>query len=184
MGLRHRFMKRLVFVAVCVSCSAAVGAAAHAAGTGNRDVDHLVLYSVTEQEQYVNNQDDRTRGKGNNPFGNYKDSSPITGKSTDGPFPGDEAIFTFDLYTAPDLKTHVGSAVFTCQYNFQKNAFCDASFQLASGGTLIAEGGFGFAANTFTLAVTGSYGPLVNKRGTVTESAGPKHSQKLKFDLT
>ena len=58
----------------------------------------FTFYSAATSEQFVNNADDRLRGKGNNPFGNFHDSSPTT-KQAKGPFPGDEAIFTFDVYS-------------------------------------------------------------------------------------
>jgi hypothetical protein len=134
------------------------------------------------QEQFVNNADDRTRGIGNNPFGNFNDSAPVT-KTGSGPFPGDEALFSFNLYTNVDRKTKAGSAIFRCYYNFSKNAFCDVSFQLTGKGTLTAVGAFNFNATQFNLAVTGGYGGYANARGVVAESPGAKHSQRLAFVL-
>ncbi len=132
--------------------TAPVGARAR---SGHIDTRGFTLYARAEQEQYVNNQDDRTRGKGNNPFGNFRDTSGSQTKSPNGPFPGDESIFSFNLYSDSDLTSRAGTAVFVCQYNYDKNAFCDASFRLATGETLLAEGSFAFSAPKFTLAVTG-----------------------------
>lgn len=141
----------------------------------------LTLYSVAEQEQYVNNADDRTRADGNNPFGNYKDVTPVANRSGNGPFPGDEALFSFNLYADSGLKHRAGSAIFTCQYNFNKNAYCDASFRLNNGSTLVAAGSFNFNASKFTLTVTGSFGKLQNKKGFVNETPAQNHSQRLSF---
>lgn len=166
-----------------------IAAALLAAGAGSRSAaaaagsQRLTLYSVAEQEQYVNNSDSRILGVGNNPFGNFKDVAPITTKNSHGPFPGDEAVFSFNLYSNTSLTKRVGTAVFTCQYNFSKNAFCDASFRLTSGGTLIAGGGFNFNATQFTLAVTGGYGRYVGKTGVMEETPSANHAQRLVFTL-
>jgi len=140
----------------------------------------LTLYSFAEQEQFVNNQDDRSRGEGHNPFGTYGDVSPPVQELRNGPFPGDTTFVSFNIYATPSLKHKVGSAVFTCQYNFNKNAFCDAAFQL-SGGTLIAEGSFDFDATTFTLAITGGYGSYGNITGSVAGNPSAHHAQRLSF---
>ncbi len=169
---------------VCVlsAASLATGGTISRAGASPLVV-RLVLYSVAEQEQFINNADDRTRGGGNNPFGNNKDVTPTSNKATNGPFPGDEAIFSFNLYTSSSLRTRAGSAIFTCQYNYDKNAFCDAAFHLNNGGTLIAAGAFNFNASKFTLAVTGSYGTSAGKTGTLEETPSAHHAERLAFVL-
>ncbi len=143
----------------------------------------LILYASAEQEQYINNSDSLTRGLANNAFGNYKDLQPLVTKNASGPFPGDEALYSFNLYTNASLKTRAGTAIFVCQYNFNKDAYCDASFQLKNGGTLIASGAFNFAASKFALAVTGSYGTYFDKTGSVRETPTANHAQKLSFQL-
>jgi hypothetical protein len=158
--------------------AAAVVPSARAAGKKT-----LVLYATAEQEQYVNNSDSLQRGEGNNPFGNYKDLEPLANKNANGPFPGDEALFSFNLYTGPTLKQRAGTALFTCQYNFNKNAFCDASFQMTKGGTLIASGAFNFTASKFSLAITGGYGAYVNKHGSLTDVPSANHAQKVTFQF-
>jgi hypothetical protein len=155
-------------------------AISRAAESGPR---RMTLYSVTEQEQFVNNQDDRARGEGHNPFGAYSDVSPAVAKPKGGPFPGDEALFSFNVYKNPDLRIRAGTAVFTCQYNFAKNAFCDVSFRLNDGGTLIAEGAFNFDASSFTLAITGGYGKYTDASGELVASPSSNHAQRLSFML-
>jgi len=178
-SLRATLVVALLALAISCAVSFVVAFAARAGGPASK----LTLYSVAEQEQYVNNADDRTRADGNNPFGNYKDVTPVANRSGNGPFPGDEALFSFNLYNDAGLKHRAGAAIFTCQYNFNKNAYCDASFHLNDGTTLIAAGSFNFNATKFTLTVTGTYGKLVNKKGFVEETPSPNHSQKLSFQF-
>jgi hypothetical protein len=159
----------------------AVGASSASAAAHART---LTLYATAEQEQYVDNSDSLQRGEGNNPFGNYKDLEPLANKNATGPFPGDEALFSFNLYTDSNLKTRAGSAIFTCQFNLNKNAFCDASFQLAAGGTLMASGAFNFTAARFSLAVIGGYGAYSNRRGSVLDAPSANHAQKLRFQFS
>ena len=170
----------LLVLTASVLGAALVGVTSAHAETSSKT---FVLYATAEQEQYVNNSDSLQRGEGNNPFGNYKDLEPLANKSANGPFPGDEALFSFNLYTGPSLKTRAGTALFTCQYNFNKNAFCDASFQMTKGGTLIASGAFNFTASKFALAITGGYGAYPAEKGSMTDVPSANHAQKLSFHL-
>jgi hypothetical protein len=161
-----------------LACLVAVGRSAAA-----QPPRRLLLYSVAEQEQFINHQDDRIRGAGKNPFGNFSDVLPAT-KVGSGPYPGDDALFSFNLYTDPSLRTSAGSAVFSCQYNFDANAFCTAYFHLADGGTLVANGAFNFRANAFTLEVIGGSGAYIGAGGVLDERAGAHHTQRLSFALS
>jgi len=142
----------------------------------------ISLYSVATSEQFVNNEDDRARGEGTNPFGNFRDESPVVKETANGPFPGDESVFTFSLYTNARLETKAGSAVLTCLYNFNKNAFCDATYQL-DGGTLVAAGAFNFNASNFVLVITGGYGKYSDVKGVLEGTPGVNHSQRLAFAI-
>jgi hypothetical protein len=176
-------LRALLGLVVC-----AFGAAVVLAGVGSGSAaaagpQSFVLYSVTQQEQFVNNLDDRTRGEGHNPFGSYTDVSPTNVPESKGPFAGDEGVFSFNLYKDADLKKRAGDAVYVCQYNFDKNAFCDVSFQL-QGGTLIAEGAFNFDSASFTLGITGSYGNYQTWAGEVRATPAAHHAQRLSFTLS
>jgi hypothetical protein len=142
----------------------------------------LVIYSVAEQQQYINNSDARRAGAGPNPFGNYNDVAPST-KNAKGPFPGDEALFSFNLYTTAGLSKRTGTAIFTCQYNFKSNAFCDASYKLTGRGSLTASGSFNFNATSFTLAVTGGDGAFAGRSGYVQVAPTARQSQRVTFVL-
>jgi hypothetical protein len=171
---------RLVVLFAAVAALSAVAAMA-ASGKSTAGGKQFTLYSIATSEQYVNNADDRLRGKGNNPFGNFHDNSPTT-KQAKGPFPGDEAIFTFKVYSDANRRDAVGTATFTCQYNFNDNVFCDAVYRLPAG-TLYGAGGFSFAAASFSLAITGGTSRYAGLAGSLVSSPAPAHAQRLAFSL-
>jgi hypothetical protein len=141
----------------------------------------LVLASVATDEQFVNNSDDRLRGNGKNPFGNFHDNTPTT-KQAKGPFPGDEALYRFTVYANDKLKEPVGSATFACAFNFNKNMYCDAIYTLKSG-TIVASGAFNFATQAFSFAVTGGTGAYEQLTGVLNSTPGAHDSQHLVFAL-
>jgi len=143
----------------------------------------LVLASVPTAEQFLNHADDRQRGFGNNPFGNFIQQKKTTTEQNNGPFPGDQALFEFNIFSASDAKKLAGTAVFTCNYGFQKLGFCDATYAL-SGGTLVASGSVDFNASTFSLVVTGGTGKYGNAAGELAASPAQHGSQRLTIALT
>lgn len=155
---------------------AAWGAKATASTT-----QRVVFYSVATSEQYVNNKDDRERGQGANPFGNFHDAAAST-KQAKGPFPGDEAVFQFAIYAKPGLGKRIGDGRFLCLYNFNHNALCDASYDLP-GGTIVGAGSFSFDAATFDIDVTGGSGKYSNLRGNVEVASAAHNAQRLSFTL-
>ncbi len=118
--------------------------------------------------QYVDNQDDRGRGEGHNPFGNYSQpfTASHTGENRYGPFGGDEGIVSYDLFSNGALTKKAGTELLVCQFGLGKSASCDASFQL-SGGSLSGIGSFGFEDPTFTLSVSGGTSGYRGKTGEV-----------------
>jgi hypothetical protein len=142
----------------------------------------LTLYSLATQEQFLNHQDDRTRGTGNNPFGNFKDTTTPTKEASGGPDPGDRSVVSFSLYSAPDLKRNVGSATFICEYGVGKNGVCEAAYVL-KGGTLLGTGFFNFSASSFTIAIAGGTGSYRGAKGTIVTSPGKGHQQVLTLRL-
>jgi hypothetical protein len=159
-----------------------VGGADVASASPRSAPTRLTLYSVPAAEQFLNHMDDRQRGHGNNPFGNFQAPTATTKEQNNGPFPGDQALFLFKLYTGPDLKHQAGSADFTCSYNFKKHGFCDAVYQL-SDGTILAAGALDFQANHFDLPVTGGTGKYRLLAGKLSASPGPRLSQRLAISL-
>lgn len=150
----------LVVLAISALSAAGLGApsavAAADSSAGANAAQTLTVYAVPTKKAFVNNHDDRARGKGKNPFGNYAGSAAPTptNEKLFGPSPGDEGLFSFNLFTNADRKTRTGSALVVCQYDFNENAYCDASFQLG-GGSLVGKGAFNYNARTFSLAIIG-----------------------------
>lgn len=141
-----------------------------------------MVYGVGAAEQFVNNKDDRARGEGNNPFGNFSDATAVAQKSGNGPFAGDQGYFLLTVYSSSNLSKKIGTATFTCQYGFQKRGFCNAAFVLP-GGTLYGSGDFSFDTTTFTIPITGGSGRYDGAHGVVTNSPAPNHASRLAFDL-
>ncbi|MBV8598643.1 MAG: hypothetical protein JO017_07470 [Actinobacteria bacterium] len=173
-----RPLPRMIVPALIAALTAAASSTSLAAASQT-----LTVYSVAEQQQYINNSDARRAGAGPNPFGNYNDVAPAA-KNAKGPFPGDEALYSFNLYADAQLHKRAGAATYTCQYNFKGNAFCDVTFQLTKRGVLVASGAFNFNATSFTLAVTGGYGSFANRLGSVQVTPTANHAQRVSFQLT
>jgi hypothetical protein len=155
----------LLTAVVAVGALVAAGVASSSSGA-----QKFTFYSSVKNERYINNVDDLSRGEGHNPFGNVSAVKPPTNEKTSGPLAGDEAMYAFELYTNSDLKTSAGSAIFVCWYNFNRNALCDAAFQL-SGGTLIGKGAFNFSDQKFSLALIGGTSKYRSTGGAVEISA-------------
>lgn len=153
-----------------ILAGAATGASSRQAAAGA--VKQLTLYSVATDKQFVNNADDRSRGEGKNPFGNYTGATttPPANEKLFGPFAGDEGEFAYKLYSDSALKKSAGTAIVVCQYNFSKDAFCDAAFQLNTG-TLVAKGPLNFNSTTFTAAVLGGTDAYKGMMGSVEVAA-------------
>lgn len=144
----------------------------------------FALYSVAQREQFINNNDDEARGDINNPFGTHNsEAAGIIDEHSNGPYAGDEGIFTFRLYKTAALKKPAGTAVFTCMYYVAKSAFCTASFELSSKDSLIGAGAFSFEASTYALAITGGSGGYSNIAGDVEATPSGKHAEHLTFRL-
>jgi hypothetical protein len=148
-----------------VAALAVAGVASSSSG-----VQKFTFYASVKNERYINNVDDLSRGEGHNPFGNVSSVKPPTNEKTSGPLTGDEAMYAFDLFTSSDHKISAGSAIFVCWYNFNRNALCDAAFQL-NGGTLIGKGAFNFGDQKFSLALLGGTAKYRSTGGAVEISA-------------
>jgi hypothetical protein len=174
-----------VLVAMLSSLAAAALVAGVTSGSARAAASpqKFTIYSVATEEQFMNMSDDRARGKGNTPFGNFKDTTTPTKETGTGPFPGDIAMFSFALFKDATLKTNVGSGVFTCQYNFNQNAFCDVTYQL-KGGILLCAGAFNFNAKSFTLSVKGGTGVYRSVKGNIAAEPAVGHAQRLDVVLS
>lgn len=166
-----------------VTCAALLAVAA-VPRTADAAPQRLVLYYVAEHEQFISNYDDKRRGDTDNPFGGRNSKAAgTTDNANEGPFPGDETVFTFRVYRDIDLRARAGSATFTCLYYFNKNALCHATLNLKNNGTLIMAGTIDFKSPKFALAVTGGYGEYDNATGDARSTPSAKRGQRLTFLL-
>jgi hypothetical protein len=99
-----------------------------------------------------------------------------------GPFPGDDVLYSFKLFGDEKLAKRIGSAMFTCYYNFVKRATCDSYFEL-HGGILLASGQVVFNGTRFTLSVTGGTGGYLGALGEVRASPAPGNAERLDVRL-
>lgn len=150
------------------------------AGAGSSGWQPVTITETPGNETFVDNNDDEARGDVNNPWGGINNgAAAIIDEHVNGPFPGDEAFFTFHI------RTHsggTGSGSFMCQYYFSRYGFCHATFQFGDG-TIVAEGLLNFNATTFTLAVTGGYGRYGDEVGEVDATRSNGETQRLSFEL-
>jgi hypothetical protein len=146
----------------------------------------LTVYSVATGLQYINSADDSARGRVNNPLGSGANALAPKGAggNGDGPFAGDIAVYSVDLYSDSTLKRHAGSGVYTCYFNYQQHALCQAYYKPKAGGSLVASGPVDFKTSGFTIVITGGTNAYLGARGEV--NVGPsmkKNTQKVDFEL-
>ena len=173
-------MPRTVLVGLVLAAAVAAGSAgaAHTRQTAT-------LYAVPTTAQFMNHADDRLRGMATNPF-NLKAEVVIVnanGKEKgNGPFPGDDILYSFKLYKSPKLDKPAGSAIFTCYYTFAKKATCDSYFDL-TGGVLLASGQVVFDGTRFLLSVTGGTDSYIGALGQVSATPTAKNAERLVLQL-
>ena len=185
MGGRRRNFAMLVAPVAAAACLAGgVSGTAAAANASKR----LVVYAVAVRAQFMNHADDRIRGMSANPFTPEQQALVIVTNGTEkknGPFPGDDVLYTFDLHRDATLATSAGHALFTCYFTFVKRATCEAYFELKDG-VLLASGVIAFGSSRFTLSVIGGTRAYLGAKGQVVAAplAGKgKQAQRLDFRL-
>jgi hypothetical protein len=172
---------RAAFLAAAIGLIVASVSAAAAGATGNRT---LTIYSVATGVQYINTADDRARGQVNNPLDSTANKlAPKSSGKGNGPFAGDIAVYALKLYSNRTLKRPAGSAVYTCYFNYDQRALCQAYYKLSTGGTLVASGPVDFKTSGFTIVVTGGTSKYLGARGEAKVAPAPKGAQKIDFEL-
>ena len=173
-------MRRLARSGLPVVAVVALAVGGSALATGAATSKTMTFYSIATKEQFLNHSDDRTRGKGNNPFGGFVDTVAPTGKENagNGPFAGDRTVFTFALFADKQMQRRIGSAQLICEYVFDQNAFCSAAYDLAQG-QLIGTGFFNFNAARFGISLGGGTGKYRNLRGHLQADPAVKKLQKI-----
>jgi hypothetical protein len=181
---RGRTVAFLVAVVGLVFASVPV-AGAGATATRVSAKPALTVYSVATGLQYINTADDRARGHVNNPFdGSTNKLAPKSSAGGDGPFAGDVAVYSVNLYSSLTLKQHAGSGVYTCYFNYDQLALCQAYYKLKGGSTLVASGPIDFKTSGFTIVITGGTNTYLGVRGEVNVAvAKVKKAQRVDFEL-
>lgn len=156
-----------------------------ASGSAGAAANKLILYAVPSTAQFMNHADDRLRGMSTNPFNVKTQALVIITKGNEkenGPFPGDDILYTFKLYGSPKLAKQIGSAMFTCYYHFAKRATCESYFELG-GGVVLAAGPVAFNSKRFRLSVTGGTSDYLGVLGQVIATPAAGNSERLDLRL-
>jgi hypothetical protein len=145
----------------------------------------FVVYGKAKRAQFVNHADDRTRGDKVSAFNADGLPTPANANSgKKGSRGGDNALISIVLYADRNLTRVVGSATYSCTFNFAQEAVCDGQFQIGAG-TIIALGPAKLDGSQIVLAVTGGTGQYAGAHGQVTsiDGGGTKSTQIFRFDL-
>jgi hypothetical protein len=174
--------RAIITAALAAAAICAVGPAA-SAGTASAGQSGLTVFTVASGAQFINTADDRARGAKNNPFDAATNKlMPKVSEKGDGPFPGDVAVFSFDLYTSSALKKRVGTAAYTCYFNYAKHALCQGYYELRNG-TLTAAGPVDFNKSGFKMVVTGGTKKYLAVRGQLSSAQAGSNAQRVDFKL-
>jgi hypothetical protein len=155
-------------LAAAATVAAIVVPVASAAASQRRS---LTFYAKPSRAQFVNNADSRALGLKVNPFNvEILPTPPSANSGKKGARAGDTALLSLKLYADAKLKRPVGTAIYSCTFNFAQNATCDANFDFTNG-TMIAMGPARLDGSEIVLAVTGGTGRYANAHGQVTSSS-------------
>jgi hypothetical protein len=181
--MSHTTSRRCLFAAVALLAAALP---VRAASGASRTSHELRVYAVPNTVQFMNHADDRLRGMATNPF-KLKSEAVIlndNGKEKgQGPFPGDDILYTFKLFADAKLTRPTGTALFTCYYTFAKRATCDSYFDLPKG-LVLASGLVRFGQSHFTLGITGGTRAYLGALGQVDSVAARKNTQRFDLHVT
>ena len=123
------------------------------------------------------------------PFRDRNPKRPKTGLPNqidggEGPFAGDVAVYSVNLFSDPTVKRRAGSGVYTCYFNYDQHALCQAYYKLAAGSTLVASGPISFKSSGFTIVLTGGTNTYLGVRGQVVVAAArKKNTQRVDFEV-
>ena len=174
-------------VTLAIAIAALAGGSAGAGAASSKGSSTFDLYARPLTAQFMNHADDRVRGMTTNPFNvNQKTLRLViltNGKEkVKGPFPGDDILYTFKLFSDRALSRPAGSAIYTCYYDFAKRATCDSYFELSKG-TFLATGPVVFESTHFTLSVSGGTRSYLGVGGQVTATPAAKGAEHLAVKL-
>jgi hypothetical protein len=145
----------------------------------------FILYAEATRAQFINHADDRKRGDIVNPFNpDILPTPPNANNGKKGARAGDNGLVSLTLYSDRNLTRPVGTAIYSCTFNFGQEAICNAHFEL-SRGTIIAMGPAKLDGSQIVLAITGGTGRYAGAHGqlTSTSSRTKKSTQIIRFLL-
>lgn len=179
--------RRAAFLVVGLGVFATVlasGAGALVSRSGASSDRRLTIYSVATGLQYINTADDRARGKINNPLDSTANKlAPKSSGSRNGPFAGDIAVYALRLYSDAAAKQAIGSGVYTCFFNYDRHALCQAYYKFKAGGTIVGSGPVDFKVSSFTIVVSGGTNKYLGARGQASAAASHGNAQRIDFEL-
>jgi hypothetical protein len=172
---------RLPAALVAFAIAAAMAVPLAAASTQGRS---LVVYAKPTRAQFINHNDDRERADIRNPFNPDSPRTPPSANSAKkGARAGDNALFSFKLYSDRNLTRPVGNAIYSCTFNFAQEAICEANFTF-KGGTMVALGPAKLTGPNIVLPVIGGTGRYGSAHGQFTSRpSGTKNTQIIRFQL-
>jgi hypothetical protein len=175
--------RRLPAALAAVALAATMAAPVAPATTRGRS---FVFFGKPTRAQFINHADDRERGnKILKPFlADVLPTPPKANAGKKGARAGDNGLFSLQLYSDPKLTRPVGTATYSCTFNFAHEAICEGLFELG-GGTMIAMGPANLDTGNFVLPVTGGTGRYAGAHGqlTSTSSINTKNTQTIRFQL-
>jgi hypothetical protein len=173
--------RRLLAALVAVVIPAAMAIPVVQAATEARS---LVVYAKPTRAQFISHSDDRERGDLGNLFQTDEAKPPPSANAgKKGGRAGDNALFSFRLFSDAKLKRPIGTAIYHCTFNFAHEAICDASFEIANG-TMIAQGPADLDTAAMILPVIGGTGRYAGAHGQLTSTpTGSKSTQLIRFQL-
>ena len=181
--MRRAPSMRMLVAAVGLLATAAPVAAAWGS---TRATQKLTVYAVPSTVQFMNHADDRLRGMSANPF-KIKAQAVIFNDNGNekkgGPFPGDDILYAFKLFSDAARTQPTGTAMFTCYYGFNKRATCDSYFDLDKG-LVLASGQVPFGQTRFTLGVTGGTKTYLGALGQLKAAPAAKNAQRFDLHVT
>jgi hypothetical protein len=144
----------------------------------------FVVYAKPTRAQFIGHADDRERGDLANPFQvDEVKTPPSANAGKKGARAGDNALFSFKLFSDAGLRRPIGTAIYHCTFNFAHEALCEADFALANG-SMIAAGPADLDTGAMILPVIGGTGRYAGAHGQLTSTAsGVKNTQIIRFQL-
>jgi hypothetical protein len=179
----RRGLNRGQKTALAVAVVGLILASVLVSGAGATRQRGLTVYSLATGLQYINTADDRARGHVNNPLDSTANKLAPKSSGRNGPFAGDIAVYALKLYGNRDLTQPAGTAVFTCYFNYDRRALCQAYYKFRAGSTLVASGPVDFNRSNFTIVVSGGTKKYLGVRGEAKVVAAPGNSQRIDFEL-